>query len=534
MTVIPGYYIVEGWMSRAQMYAIGAKVKSLPFVDRAWHRPGNEADVVTSVKTVDTPSGGRYAMGALTFMWPMQGLSPRMAAYIQTTYFNSGLGTDTFFKRAQWNNLTVQTYNRYSGEWETYQVRARIADAKTDVELSQGGFNNFKIFFTAHKAAPSGPDIELETNISGTRVAGLPFTVNPVLTNIGDESTFNDIIVTMAIPTHCSFDSVFLSSYTSIQYSTDSGLTYSSSAPGDLTTITHVKTTTTAAIGKDDVVSDLSFTLNANTVGSTSVTVTCTTGGDTDTSNNQTITALTISAFTPAAYSSLELWLDAQTDVYQDSLVTLASNNDAVHTWKDQSSSHANAVQVTGTNRPLFKTGQTNGKSAVLFDGINDYQVINSGALSFGTANTTVIIVTKPTNDATVPGPETFFAFDSRQMVVAHKVDNTTDDQSGIFFASGAVASPFDSAQNTLQVLTYKLVGGVSATLYRNTSQIASNSVSNFPGFNGGTVGADSLDQITYGNFFKGLIYEILVYTEAITTQQRNNIESYLMTKYNV
>lgn len=56
------------------------------------------------------------------------------------------------------------------------------------------------------------------------------------------------------------------------------------------------------------------------------------------------------------------------------------ANNDPVGTWNDVSGNNFKLVQATAGRKPLFKTNVVNGKPAVLFDGSDDYLVVQNQA----------------------------------------------------------------------------------------------------------------------------------------------------------
>ena len=43
-----------------------------------------------------------------------------------------------------------------SGDWETYYTWARLGNPKAEAEPAFGGFDNYKIFYTAIGIAPTG------------------------------------------------------------------------------------------------------------------------------------------------------------------------------------------------------------------------------------------------------------------------------------------------------------------------------------------------------------------------------------------
>lgn len=531
MAVTPGFYISTDWVSKAQLYANGVELKRMAPQDRPWIRqPGNEGDLIEHAKVVDTPSGQRFGLGALVFSWPMQGLSPQMVAYLQTTYFNTALSTNNFYQRAKHNKLTVQTFNRASNVWEAYHVHARLADLKNGAELSQGGFNNLKIDFTATAIAPDGPDLSLTGAIDPAQV-GVPFEVELAITNEGDEATFNNIAIVVTIPDGTSYNDIDLPSDSYIEYSVNGGTVYSESVPGDLTTITHIRVVHTAQLDTGTTL-NIDIELIADTANAdVDFAATVVSSGDIDDSNNSYNDTFTVEDFSPDVYSELSLWFDGQSGVYTDSLTTVAVNNDLVHTWYDRSISGAHAVQLTGGNRPTYKTGQANGKSALQFDGSTDMLTAPS-SMSLSGMVATAFIVCAPTNSSSTPGAESLFSFDNQYTAYAHKVDNTTDTEAGVFYVAGASVVAFGNAQSGLQQLTF-ISSPTGATLYRNTALVSSGSIGTISvtTLTGGTIGAEPLSGSGI-HYYNGLIYEVLIYDGVLSTDQRTNIEQYLLTKY--
>jgi hypothetical protein len=69
----------------------------------------------------------------------------------------------------------------------------------------------------------------------------------------------------------------------------------------------------------------------------------------------------------PSSISGLVLWLKADSGVYIDSGVTLATNGQSVAQWNDQSGNSNHATQPTSGYRPVFKTNVQNGLPSVQF-----------------------------------------------------------------------------------------------------------------------------------------------------------------------
>ena len=280
MTIQAGYYIVNNWVSRGTLYADGYKIQSLPaqtdMTDgRRWVRPGNDADVVRPAKLVTSPNGYRYGYGGYTFVWSMQGLSPKMVNHLFTTYFSSKYS----------NKLTVQTFNRATGAWECYWTIARFPDVGEEAEAALGGYNNLKLSFVTYQTAPEGPDLRLTATHSAPYVLYLPFTVTFTLTNIGDVATVEQSFVTWAVPTDMKFRSIVATGSSSVEYSTNSGASYSVSVPAEHENVTNIRITYSAGIAVS-ASKTISVDMYGIQNGNVSFTFISTTASDIDTSNN--------------------------------------------------------------------------------------------------------------------------------------------------------------------------------------------------------------------------------------------------------
>ena len=63
---------------------------------------------------------------------------------------------------------------------------------------------------------------------------------------------------------------------------------------------------------------------------------------------------------------------------YKASQITGLSDGDPVSQWDDESANADHAVQATGANQPIYKTGILNGHPVVRFDGSNDYLTLSN------------------------------------------------------------------------------------------------------------------------------------------------------------
>jgi hypothetical protein len=80
--------------------------------------------------------------------------------------------------------------------------------------------------------------------------------------------------------------------------------------------------------------------------------------------------------FNPKSIPGLVGWWDAAdlSTLNQNSngTTSVSATNDPIGSWKDKSSSGNDIIQATANNRPVYDSAGTNGKPAVLFDGLND------------------------------------------------------------------------------------------------------------------------------------------------------------------
>ena len=544
MAATPGFFIIDGWVSRAVLYVNGLQIPNFPtqtdmINGRLWIRPGDQADVVNPARLVNNPVGQRFAYGGLTFMWPMVNMSPNMVKYVQETYFSPAGAPSSFFQRSWSNQLTVQTFNRASGDWETYHVYGRFTDFAAEAELAAGGYNNMQIQFTAIKEAPLGPDVEISTAYSPPYYEFIEDIVTATMTNSGDSDTFQNTTLTWDVPSTVDFVSADNSNYPSstIQYSDDNGVSYSSTPPGDLTTVTNVRIIlgTELATGANTGAFTFTFTPQGGETEFTS-TFTVATDGDQEASNNTDTDVLTINPFTPAALSPL-VWFDAGVDVYEDGGTSLlATDGNPVDEWRGQGSAGMVFDQSTPANEPTYESPSLNGEPGVIFDGALGYMLdaVGPGTTSLG--NNTFFVVLNPTN-AGGPNPGFEIIFKSGDTATspiwAHKINVGLEDETGWQTDDGSDFAFDDIAQAGAQLLTVVARTNGNYELYRDGSLVDTESIGlasgelklqNAPA----SLGADELG----GNLFQGVLYEIILFNSVLDSTDRDIITDYLTTKY--
>jgi hypothetical protein len=225
--------------------------------------------------------------------------------------------------------------------------------------------------------------------------------------------------------------------------------------------------------------------------------------------------------------ASLALWLRADAGT--------VLNGSAVPTWNDGSGHNRHATQLLHVFQPVLRDAAVNGLPALRFDGVNDFQTLLLPVN--GLTGMSVFLVT---------------ANRSNQTGGASRGDNAA-----LFWNSsgawGAVyLSPFQSSVNlrfgtgqTSNNLLYARPATIGAA-FTMTASIKSGTVDSL--FVGGELvlrqtGRLSTIALTRdvanvargandGTFFAGDIAEVIVYTRALSTQERLSVERYLAEKY--
>ena len=236
------------------------------------------------------------------------------------------------------------------------------------------------------------------------------------------------------------------------------------------------------------------------------------------------------SVFTPATISGLQLWLDAADSstlfnaTAGGSLVT--TDGAAVARWADKSGNNRHATQTTANARPILKTSIKNGRNVLRFDGTND--ILTSTCSISGFASATVFGVFKRTG--TFIGASLGYSGSAGLRLYGENGYPVYFDGrptgSSAFSSSVAVAG-----QSTNFVLAGGICTTTNMTAYLNGTAAASTnvSISTIIAQNRTDIGALNPPG---QNFCSGDYSEILIYNSALTTTQRQQVETYLNSKW--
>ncbi|MFC2086962.1 Calx-beta domain-containing protein [Bacteroidota bacterium] len=206
------------------------------------------------------------------------------------------------------------------------------------------------------------------------------------------------------------------------------------------------------------------------------------------------------------------LWLGAD---FIDGL----SNNDPVPTWTDTSGKNNDAIQLTSTNQPTYKTNRVNGYPAVYFDDTDDYY---ENVFQITSQNLTIFTVFSL--PAATDGPIWQTRKNNQSGFFPHYTDNNQ------YIDRGAAwifkASEFNTSTWYIASAVY---GTGSTELFKNGT-LNDNFAAN-------AIVVDSLQlgaRLTNNNYFGGDIAEFIFYKNDLNDAQRTIVENYLSTKYDI
>lgn len=212
---------------------------------------------------------------------------------------------------------------------------------------------------------------------------------------------------------------------------------------------------------------------------------------------------------------------------------------DKVSSWPDASGFSRDFAQGTSASQPTYRKDGANGKPFVQFDGSNDHLSLAYTSAING-SNLTIFTVYTPFDESS---SATDGILTSKSSSAGYGIRyNGSVDATGLgFVTSGPTLNELDSDDGTSSTLeirgdpaitTAKISAG-DIDLRLNGTQVATNSGTYVPlGSGNAYVGADFASSLQ--NYFKGDIYEIIVYNSALSNDNIELVEGYLARKYNL
>jgi len=225
--------------------------------------------------------------------------------------------------------------------------------------------------------------------------------------------------------------------------------------------------------------------------------------------------------FNPYSIPSLRLWLDA--NEISGTYLNQPLNGNQVSIWHDKSNSNCNAIPVN-TNIPTFVSNGINGLPSIQLTIDNNYVVplpittfINGMFIYIvyqinGTPLTNVSLISR--NNSNIANP---FIITDTNRVIGNGTNQTT------------ITSPINISTQTSPSLFNADIDS-KTLIYKeyNLFQYQCNGlISNY---------GDSFNdnKLFIGNYFNGLISEILIFNEPLSQEQKYSVEGYLAYKWNL
>lgn len=231
------------------------------------------------------------------------------------------------------------------------------------------------------------------------------------------------------------------------------------------------------------------------------------------------IISMSSGVFTPLEISGLQLWLDA------NDTETITLNSNTVSSWNDKSGNGYHVSQSTATNQPTYTYSALNSKNVVRFDGANDVLTNTTDTPVGGSTNRTVFVVFNH-NSGIIKYPfvlgnstSTGQAFGISQEI-AVRVNSGSRKWSTAVDSTHAIVTIVLDGTSTTDLSAWK--NGSSLTVSSTAVQTI-NTAAGFIIGNGPS-----------GGNLQGDVAEIIVYNSALSTSDRQSVESYLSTKWGI
>jgi hypothetical protein len=232
--------------------------------------------------------------------------------------------------------------------------------------------------------------------------------------------------------------------------------------------------------------------------------------------------------FDPRSISGCQLWLDAA-----DSS-TLTFSGSKISSWRDKTQ-NTNVVQATSSFQPTYLASSFNNLPTLQFVGVqgSSYQYLQSSSTSIYNSVSAMRVFAVMRVISTPPNFPSLFSIQNKVSFYLRGLNNSSGFtgnniwtfQGSTFVASADTVFPYDT--NTLSCLS---LGATQQFFLNGSDTIASPSFSFGSGTNGNIIIGWSGYNANDG--FNGYISEILVYTSALTTTQRQQVEGYLAWKW--
>lgn len=239
-----------------------------------------------------------------------------------------------------------------------------------------------------------------------------------------------------------------------------------------------------------------------------------------------------VSEVPPSSPSNLLLWLKADAGTFQDStkLIAASADNDPIGAWADQSGGGLDFTQATAGKRPTLKLSIQNGKPVIRFTTASSTTLAGTlNALAGASAFTLFMVVSTSVPSAN----QRALSGDNNKLLVQWSGSSllTRVDGSNIYNGPSWTTTSFrqivvvyDGSQSGNENRLKLNVDGAWAP-HTFTGTIPATTAA------GGTFAIGSSSNGA-ANFLGGDIGEIIIYSSALTEQERLGVEEYLRSRW--
>lgn len=232
--------------------------------------------------------------------------------------------------------------------------------------------------------------------------------------------------------------------------------------------------------------------------------------------------------------TNLQFWFDAGQSV------TGVAHGGSISSFTDKSS---NAFTFTASSNPKYNKYGANGRPYVFFDGTDDYfSISNSDAIDTAINAATVTIFTVAHTEADNADKQTIFSTTdnpNKGYEVYHDMSGSENRAEATVYNSGAdqtITGDTDSITTTDPVIICAQMAAGTLDIFVNGKKATQVTGSNIyvPATAGNVYLGALHNGSTEADFFSGRIYETIMYSSALSTNDRQLIEGYLAHKYNI
>ena len=231
--------------------------------------------------------------------------------------------------------------------------------------------------------------------------------------------------------------------------------------------------------------------------------------------------------FNPSRISGLQLWLDATKGLFDATSGgnPVTTDGATIARWEDQSSSGYSVTQNTEANKPILKTGIRNSKNVIRFDGSNDV-LVSANIPDNNLLTLTAFVVANPIG---LGGNNAGRMFERGTGVI----NLFMNFGSGIsMIGGGGQVSGGSAPIGSFYLFGARLsgVGNSTTTLRINKALVATGNTASAPSTANTTYQIGNRTDTARG--FNGDIAELIIYNQALTTEQIDSVEAYLSSKW--